>query len=101
MELAGPLSGKASLWLQRLLAVVCVPSLSRVSLHPKCDTDFEVTDPLPNISFPLSRSWAGSISTQTPGFANNSVRMLSTSLLTTSHSLPGLLLGLGEGAILS
>lgn len=35
--------------------------------------DFEVTDPLPNISFPVPRSFAGSISTNTPGHPNNSL----------------------------
>jgi hypothetical protein len=33
--------------------------------------DFEVKDPLPNISFPLPRSYAGSISTKTVDHPNN------------------------------
>lgn len=39
------------------------------SSHP---SDFLVKDPLPNITFPLGRSYAGSISTKTEGFVNNS-----------------------------
>jgi carboxypeptidase D len=34
--------------------------------------DYAVTLPLPNVTFPLQRSWAGSISADRPNMANNS-----------------------------
>ena len=36
-------------------------------------TDFEVTKPLPNVTFPLSRSWAGNIGVDRPGHPNNTL----------------------------
>ncbi|KAJ7876894.1 alpha/beta-hydrolase [Mycena olivaceomarginata] len=38
---------------------------------PEWQTYFEVTDPLENVTWPLPRNWAGSISTQTVGSTNN------------------------------
>ncbi|KAJ7720800.1 alpha/beta-hydrolase [Mycena metata] len=38
---------------------------------PEWQNYFEVTDPLENVTWPLPRNWAGSISTQTVGNANN------------------------------
>ncbi|KIM79111.1 hypothetical protein PILCRDRAFT_823685 [Piloderma croceum F 1598] len=40
---------------------------------PKWQNYFEVKDPLPNVTVPLPRSFAGSISTNRPGHGNNSL----------------------------
>ena len=36
-------------------------------------SDFEVTDPLPNVTFPLGRSWAGNIPVDRPGHPNDTL----------------------------
>ena len=36
-------------------------------------TDFQVTDPLPNVSFPITRSFAGNIPVDRPGHPNDTL----------------------------
>jgi hypothetical protein len=83
---------------------VCTKDTSSVPLSTltRCIADFEVTDPLPNISFALPRSYAGSLSTQTVGYANNSAFFWGfekqNGSLTQASSLPwGLWLAGGPG----
>jgi carboxypeptidase D len=35
--------------------------------------DFQVTQPLPNVSFPLARNWAGNIAVDRVGFPNDTL----------------------------
>ena len=37
------------------------------------NSDFEVVQPLPNVSFPLGRSWAGNVPVDRPGHPNNTL----------------------------
>ncbi|EIN03545.1 alpha/beta-hydrolase [Punctularia strigosozonata HHB-11173 SS5] len=48
------------------------PGKPNTTYGPDWQDYFLVKDSLPNITFPLGRSYAGSISTKTPGFKNNS-----------------------------
>jgi hypothetical protein len=50
---------------------VSSPSLVSIACLNVPFTDFEVTDPLENVTWPLPRNWAGSISTRTVGSENN------------------------------
>lgn len=48
-------------------------SLNHLICSPLVAIDFQVTDPLPDVSFPLERSFAGSISVDRDGHPNNSL----------------------------
>ncbi|KAF7320774.1 Carboxypeptidase [Mycena chlorophos] len=47
------------------------PGKPTTNYGPDWQSYFEVTSPLPNVTWPLPRSFAGSISTKTPGSSNN------------------------------
>jgi carboxypeptidase D len=36
-------------------------------------TDFQVTEPLPNVTFDVGRQWAGNIAVDRPGFPNDTL----------------------------
>ncbi|KAF8659838.1 hypothetical protein AX16_001723 [Volvariella volvacea WC 439] len=49
------------------------PNQPTRELSPEWQTYFEVTEPLPNVTFPLGRSFAGNIPVQRPGHPNDTL----------------------------
>ncbi|THH00602.1 hypothetical protein EW026_g1946 [Hermanssonia centrifuga] len=43
------------------------------NINTRFTADFQVTDPLPNVTFPMGRNWAGNIPVDRPGHPNNTL----------------------------
>lgn len=68
-ELSGQARGRLQSGVAKLYVVTPIVSTLTVYMH----LDFEVTQPLPNVTFPLGRNWAGNIPVDRPGHPNDTL----------------------------
>lgn len=69
----GKPSGNLSPQWQKCSYLCSLLSQAQVRLTPHRSSDFQVTAKLPNVTFPLGRSFAGNIPVQRPGHPNDTL----------------------------